>query len=69
MSGTIPPFSQYALMAWCLVKTQGQLYLYLLGPNSLLSTLFYLPSEIRIHCFLGSSLALHTAGKAAERSV
>jgi hypothetical protein len=29
MSGTIPPLPQYALMAWCSVKTQGQLYLYL----------------------------------------
>jgi len=29
MSGTIPPPSQYAFMAWCLVKAQGQLYLYL----------------------------------------
>jgi hypothetical protein len=25
MSGAIPPFPQYALMAWCSVKTQGQL--------------------------------------------
>jgi hypothetical protein len=29
MSGAIPPLSQYAIMAWCLVKAQGQLYLYL----------------------------------------
>jgi hypothetical protein len=27
MSGAIPPFPQYAFMAWCLVKAQGQLYL------------------------------------------
>jgi len=27
MSGTIPPLPQYAFMAWCLVKAQGQLYL------------------------------------------
>jgi hypothetical protein len=27
MSGAIPPLPQYALMAWCLVKAQGQLYL------------------------------------------
>jgi len=27
MRGAIPPLFQYALMAWCLVKTQGQLYL------------------------------------------
>jgi hypothetical protein len=27
MSGTIPPLTQYAFMAWCSVKAQGQLYL------------------------------------------
>jgi hypothetical protein len=27
MSGAIPPLPQYALMAWCSVKEQGQLYL------------------------------------------
>jgi hypothetical protein len=27
MSGAIHPLTQYAFMAWCLVKTQGQLYL------------------------------------------
>jgi len=26
MSGAIPPFSQYASLAWCSVKAQGQLY-------------------------------------------
>jgi hypothetical protein len=29
MRGAIPPFPQYAFMAWCLVEVQGQLYLYL----------------------------------------
>jgi hypothetical protein len=29
MGGAIPPLTQYAFMAWCLVKAQGQLYLYL----------------------------------------
>jgi hypothetical protein len=29
MSGAIPPLPQYALMAWCSVKAQGQLHLYL----------------------------------------
>jgi hypothetical protein len=29
MSGAIHPFPQYAFMAWCSVKAQGQLYLYL----------------------------------------
>jgi hypothetical protein len=28
MSGAIPQLPQYAFMAWCLVKAQGQLYLY-----------------------------------------
>jgi len=26
MCGAIPPLSQYAFMAWCSVKAQGQLY-------------------------------------------
>jgi hypothetical protein len=30
MRGAVPPLSQYAFMAWCLVKAQGQLYLYFL---------------------------------------
>jgi len=29
MSGAIYPVAQYAFMAWCSVKAQGQLYLYL----------------------------------------
>jgi hypothetical protein len=29
MSGAIPPLLQYAFMAWCSVKAQGQIYLYL----------------------------------------
>jgi hypothetical protein len=29
MSGPIPPLPQYAFMAWCSVKAQGQIYLYL----------------------------------------
>jgi len=27
MSGAVPPLPQYAFMAWCSVKAQGQLYL------------------------------------------
>jgi hypothetical protein len=30
MSEAIPPLPQYALMAWCSVKAQGQLYLFYL---------------------------------------
>jgi hypothetical protein len=26
MSGALPPLPQYAFMAWCSVKVQGQLY-------------------------------------------
>jgi hypothetical protein len=29
MSGAIHSLPQYAFMAWCLVKAQGQLYLYI----------------------------------------
>jgi len=28
MSGAVGPLPQYAFMAWCSVKAQGQLYLY-----------------------------------------
>jgi hypothetical protein len=31
MSGAIPPLPQYAPVAWCAVKAQGQFYLYLIG--------------------------------------
>jgi hypothetical protein len=30
MRGAVPPLPQYAFMAWCSVKAQGQLYLLLL---------------------------------------
>jgi hypothetical protein len=29
MRGAMPPLPQYAFMAWCSVKAQGQLYLYI----------------------------------------
>jgi hypothetical protein len=32
MGGAIHPLPQYAFMVWCLVKAQGQLYLYI-HPN------------------------------------
>jgi hypothetical protein len=32
MRGTIPPLSQYAFRAWCSLKAQGQLYLYIKAP-------------------------------------
>jgi hypothetical protein len=36
MSGAIPPLPQYAFMAWCSVKAQGQLYFYLFNSAVLL---------------------------------
>jgi hypothetical protein len=33
--GAIPPLPQYAFMAWCSAKAQGQLYLYLTDNQSL----------------------------------
>jgi len=30
MRGAMPPHSQYAFMAWCSVKAEGHIYLYLL---------------------------------------
>jgi hypothetical protein len=38
MSGAIPPLPQYTFMAWCLVKAQGQLYLYFHLNNVLINT-------------------------------
>jgi hypothetical protein len=37
MSGAIPPLLQYVFMAWCLVKAQGQLYLHLYLPITLVT--------------------------------
>jgi hypothetical protein len=39
MSGAIPLLPQYAFMAWCSVKAQGQLYLYLLYQSFMFFTL------------------------------
>jgi hypothetical protein len=36
MGGAIHPLPQYAFMAWCLVKAQGQLYLFLLLAQKIL---------------------------------
>jgi hypothetical protein len=35
MSGAVHPLSQYAFMAWCSVKAQGQLYLYLMSVHGI----------------------------------
>jgi len=34
MNGAVPPLTQYAFIAWCPVKAQGQLYLYLTIRNN-----------------------------------
>jgi len=43
MPGGIPSLPQYAIMAWCSVKAEGQLYLFYLGiyllPNLYLITI------------------------------
>jgi hypothetical protein len=48
MSGAITPLPQYAFMAWCSVKTQRQLYLYLYNSSgiSLLPTSYKILSNI-----------------------
>jgi len=42
---TIPLLPQYAFMAWCSVKTQGQLYLYLL---LVLATSMYIVAKVSV---------------------
>jgi hypothetical protein len=49
MSGAIPPLLQYAFMAWCSVKAQGQLYLYLYHINIVSIDLV---SSIHVQSFL-----------------
>jgi hypothetical protein len=52
MSGAILPIPQYAFMAWCSVKAQGQLYphLYLtvFVCNALISEIIFFITEARI---------------------
>jgi hypothetical protein len=43
-----PPLPQYALMAWCSVKAQGQLYLYLGKLTKLLSAFLLFGFIIRL---------------------
>jgi hypothetical protein len=48
MSVTVSPLPQYAFMAWCSVKAQGQLYLYLyLDPETLGHTLVILEWSLK----------------------
>jgi hypothetical protein len=53
MSGTIPPLPQYALMAWCSVKAQGQLYLCLAVINEPLKKVREFSSETDTNCVQG----------------
>jgi hypothetical protein len=49
MSGSIHPFPQYAFMAWCSVKAQGQLYLNLYHRYLItISSVLILSSHIRL---------------------
>jgi len=41
MSGTIPPLPQYASMAWCSVKAQGQLYFTLIYFTCQFNLIYY----------------------------
>jgi hypothetical protein len=57
--GTIPPFSQYAFMAWCLVKAQG-LYLFLTLPcivNELLNAVSLHLRTMRLAYFNSADLS------------
>jgi hypothetical protein len=49
MRGAVPPLHQYAFMAWCSVKAQGQLYLYLHNLNLRISlpNIMYRKKEIQ----------------------
>jgi hypothetical protein len=51
MSGAVPPLPQYAFMAWCLVKAQGQLYIFFTLSKlycSIYSAVLYL--LLNLHC-------------------
>jgi hypothetical protein len=54
MRGAIPPLPQYAVMAWCLVKAQGQLYLYLINQVSCHEEVW--GCTVIVHSFLSSAL-------------
>jgi hypothetical protein len=53
-----PPFPQYASMAWCSVKAQGQFYLYLLPVNVLCTFLPPLRPKL-LHCVYMSIIKTH----------
>jgi hypothetical protein len=45
MRAAITPFPQYASMAWCSIKAQGQLYLL---PNTKLRIVYILAGSVKI---------------------
>jgi hypothetical protein len=49
MSGAIPTLPQYAFMAWCSVKAQGQLYL-IFYPYHFTLPFFILTHELLAYC-------------------
>jgi len=56
MSGAIPLLPQYTFMAWCSVKAQGQLYLYLKT----------LPAETALRCNMHESRLASPVGDYTE---
>jgi hypothetical protein len=55
MRGDVPPLPQYALMVWCSVKAQGQLYLYLLGRQG---TVYLYSTNLEIITFIVSNVSV-----------
>jgi hypothetical protein len=66
MHGAILPFPQYAFMAWCSIKSQGQLYLFCFAFASYLRNIklvlnfvhFFYSSAGRVPCFLPDKIVL-----------
>jgi hypothetical protein len=54
MSGAIPTLPQYAFMAWCSVKAQGQLYIYLYLYTPLGRCVYLKKCTVISSCFLSS---------------
>jgi hypothetical protein len=54
MSRAIPPFPKYVSMAWCLVKAQGQIYLYLLPYDTRLEVFTAMKIQVVLFCVVTS---------------
>jgi hypothetical protein len=57
--GAIPPLPQYAFIAWCSVKAQGRLYLYLSPPNYLGKFVIHVSPLLPIHYIKPNSNFYH----------